>query len=320
MHADGRSVGLGTLSDQLRDLDSTWGHAVAAVNGDFYRPAGTYAGDPRGLQIMRQEVLSAPVRGSVAFWLGPRGVPRMGEVTSKFRVTWPGEKAMSFGLNSDRAPDKIVLYTPAVGASTRTRRGRELVLEANPGSPWLPLQIGEVYRARVREVVETGDTPIPSDTMVLSVGPAVVASLPSMEAGSQLELETGSNPEMHGTPVAMSGGPILVRGGEVQPFEVVDEDEYKFSSMRQRHPRTAFGWSAREYFMVSVDGRQRRSVGMTLEELGRYLVELGCEEAMNLDGGGSATLWCDGRVRNRPCDGQERPIANSLVVMEVPRD
>ena len=54
---------------------------------------------------------------------------------------------------------------------------------------------------------------------------------------------------------------------------------------------------------------------MTLDELANFLVRLGCSEAINLDGGGSATLWFDGKVRNRPCDGYERNIANALVVV-----
>ena len=84
--------------------------------------------------------------------------------------------------------------------------------------------------------------------------------------------------------------------------------------MLERHPRTAIGWNAGNYFLVEVDGRQENlSVGMTLDELADYMARLGCEEAMNLDGGGSATLWFDGKVRNSPCDGKERPVANSLV-------
>jgi hypothetical protein len=54
---------------------------------------------------------------------------------------------------------------------------------------------------------------------------------------------------------------------------------------------------------------------MTLGELSDYLVKLGCTEAMNLDGGGSSSLWFDGKVRNNPCDGYERNIANSLLVL-----
>jgi exopolysaccharide biosynthesis protein len=45
------------------------------------------------------------------------------------------------------------------------------------------------------------------------------------------------------------------------------------------------------------------------------MAKLGCTEAMNLDGGGSSTLWYSGRVRNRPCDGEERLVGNALVVI-----
>ena len=68
-------------------------------------------------------------------------------------------------------------------------------------------------------------------------------------------------------------------------------------------------------FLVQVDGRQSDlSVGMTFPELADYLVKLGCQNAVNLDGGGSATLWALGQVVNSPSEGQQRPGANSLVV------
>jgi exopolysaccharide biosynthesis protein len=76
------------------------------------------------------------------------------------------------------------------------------------------------------------------------------------------------------------------------------------------------GWSKDHYFLVEVDGRQSNiSVGMTFPELADYLVKLGCEEAMNFDGGGSSTLWALGMVRNSPSEGDERPSANALVVI-----
>ena len=54
---------------------------------------------------------------------------------------------------------------------------------------------------------------------------------------------------------------------------------------------------------------------MTLDELSSFLLKLGCEDAMNFDGGASATLWFEGKVRNSPCDKAERHIANALVVV-----
>jgi exopolysaccharide biosynthesis protein len=51
---------------------------------------------------------------------------------------------------------------------------------------------------------------------------------------------------------------------------------------------------------VACDGRTAGDVGMSLPELADALVELGAEEALNLDGGGSASLVHNGRLRNRP--------------------
>ena len=126
-----------------------------------------------------------------------------------------------------------------------------------------------------------------------------------------------AQPVLRGVSAALSGGPILVKDGKRQSIKAAESDSYVFSSMSERHPRSAIGWNEEFYFLVSIDGRQgRTSVGMTLDELARELVKLGCEQAMNLDGGGSATLSFQGKTRNFLCDGYERPVANSLVVVE----
>ena len=86
-----------------------------------------------------------------------------------------------------------------------------------------------------------------------------------------------------------------------------------------RHPRTAIGWNKDYIFFVQVDGRQSgHSVGMTYSELANYMVKLGCQEALNLDGGGSATFWMLGQVINSPSRGQSRDIANGLVLIQKP--
>lgn len=321
-HAGGGAVGLAVLSEQLGQLDRVRGRPVAAVNGDFYQAVRAYAGDPRGLQIAGGELISAPVPGAPALWMGERGVPRLGWVVPAFRVTWPDGRETPFGFNEERGTEAAVVYTPSVGVSTRTRRGRELVLEWRGEGSWLPLRAGRAYQARVREVFETGDTAIGTNTMVLSLGPGVVAEVPRVEPGDELRLTTDTSPNLRAATAAIGGGPVLVHQGKVQRLEAPEEEEdYQFSSMRERHPRTAVGWGRDEMFLLAVDGRWKGySEGMTLGELAEYLAALGCEEAMNLDGGGSATLWCGGRIRNRPSDGEERPIANALVLMEVPGD
>src|SRR5207249_3879784 len=82
----------------------------------------------------------------------------------------------------------------------------------------------------------------------------------------------------------------------------------------------AIGWNKDYFFLVEVDGRQRSlSVGMTFPELATYMINLGCEEAMNLDVGGSATMWVLGNVMNSPSEGHARPAANAHVLVQTPK-
>jgi exopolysaccharide biosynthesis protein len=154
-----------------------------------------------------------------------------------------------------------------------------------------------------------------TNQMVLSL--ARRSKAPKVEDGALLKISTMTEPSLRGVSEAISGGPILVREGKRVPIKAVESDSYMFSSMHERHPRSAIGWNDDFYFLVSVDGRQGNvSVGLTLEEFSAELLKLGCENAMNLDGGGSATLWFQGKVRNYLCDGYERKIANGLTIVE----
>jgi len=71
------------------------------------------------------------------------------------------------------------------------------------------------------------------------------------------------------------------------------------------HPRSAIGLDAKgqKVTFVVVDGRQPGfSEGMTTRELAVLVKELGCADALNLDGGGSSILLCDGKILNKPSD------------------
>jgi hypothetical protein len=278
------------------------------VNGDFYRTEQEpYAGDPRGLQIVRGELVSGPTR-EAAFWTDAEGKPHLGDIRPQFRVTWPDGQTTPFGLNEERHPNDAVLYTARMGSSTRTSGGRELILVRHGEEPWLPLQVGRTYAAEVREVRESGNARLNSDILVLSIGPVFLARVPRVKAGAVLQISTATTPDLLGVQTALGGGPVILRGGKVQSN--YDHKAY------ERHPRSAFGWNDRNFFMAEVDGRQYGfSVGMTLSEMANFLAEQGCTEAMNLDGGGSAEMWVQGRVVNRPCFGYERNTANGLVLV-----
>lgn len=324
MLAWGRIAGLAPLSEQVALLPPEWGRPVVALNGDFYvvDPQSPYVGDPRGLQILDGELVSAPTDQD-SFWIDREGRPQVGHVGSRFEVHWPDGSSSPFGLNEERPPAGVVLYTPRMGVSTRTpAAGVEFILERAGAGPWLPLQAGRQYRARVREVRHSGDTPLMEDLMVLSVGPELLAARPgiaSLQVGSVLTLSTATEPDLTGARVAISGGSVLVQDGRRAPLQVPRTLDYKFRSVFERHPRSAIGANERYIFLVQVDGRQPRlSMGMTLGELADYMLKLGCTLALNLDGGASSTFWLEGQVLNSPCHGREREIANGLVVVQKP--
>ena len=93
-----------------------------------------------------------------------------------------------------------------------------------------------------------------------------------------------------------SFGPGLVIDGEVT---VSSGDEVKRAQVT--NPRTAFGLiSPLHYLFVVSDGRTDESTGLSLLELADLMKELGCVTAYNLDGGGSSTIWFNGKVLNQP--------------------
>jgi exopolysaccharide biosynthesis protein len=86
-----------------------------------------------------------------------------------------------------------------------------------------------------------------------------------------------------------------------------------------RHPRAALGCDGERLIAVACDGRADDEAGLTLDELAATMVGLGAREALNLDGGGSTSLVCSGRLRNTPREAHEvivpggRAIATALV-------
>ncbi|MEW6512332.1 MAG: phosphodiester glycosidase family protein [Bacteroidota bacterium] len=85
-----------------------------------------------------------------------------------------------------------------------------------------------------------------------------------------------------------------------------------------RHPRTCLGKTSNALLFVAIDGRTDSAAGMSLVEAQKFLLRLGCVEAVNLDGGGSTTLWTKEQgIVNHPSDKTgERPVANAVLIIK----
>jgi hypothetical protein len=141
--------------------------------------------------------------------------------------------------------------------------------------------------------------------------------------------------EIEGDPAGdlVQAGPRLVTDGRVS---VDDDDVEGFSAgagqfdsdiTAERHPRCALGVNEEELLAVCCDGRRTGvDAGLDLPELARLLISLGATDAINLDGGGSATLVHRGHLLNRPYSSvdqpgpESRPVVTALLFDSLPGD
>ncbi|CAI9415818.1 phosphodiester glycosidase family protein [Nocardioides sp. T2.26MG-1] len=277
-------------------------HAIAGVNGDFYDIGHT--GAPLGLGKDRQRgLLHAREDGwNNAFFINRNGRAGIGDLPMTATVPYHPRLKIT-NLNSPFVtPGGIGIYTPRWGrtAGYGVTQGQTKNVRA------VTVVNGRVSTNRPRL---SNDKPIEGLLLVgRGDGASVLRQLP---VGTRLKVRwsLAERPQM-----AISGNRFLVHEGIIR---VVDD--------REMHPRTAVGVDADtgEVLLLVVDGRQDDSRGYTMVELANLMIDLGADEAVNLDGGGSSTMIAKNRngrmaVLNDPSDGFQRWVANAIEVTYTP--
>ena len=153
---------------------------------------------------------------------------------------------------------------------------------------------GTVYRTSSRTSGITEDLVIDSagNFSILDEADTTAAALKSLNAWQ-----------------VFSFGPSLIQNGKI----TVTANSEVGQSMTS-NPRTAIGQVAALHYIVIVsDGRTSASKGLSLLELAQAMKQEGCTTAYNLDGGGSSTMWFNGKVINNPVNGRsssERSVSD----------
>jgi phosphodiester glycosidase len=296
--------------------------AMAAINAGFFLPNG----DPNGVLTLGGRLVSDTrrPRGAIAITNDASGV-RL--AFARLRATavltiGTGVKAARVpidGVDTTRARGQLMLFTPSYHADTDTApSGLEWVVDRPPRHPSDGLQVTSGPH-------RSGRTPIPKHGFVLSFGGTKPpASLARLKRGARVNIAATYNPlEGPAEPWAtaqdiVGGAGLLIRDGR-------DVDDWTVEAFNKgfaegRHPRTMIGNDASgTIWLVTVDGRQPAlSVGMTLVELRALARRLDLVNALNLDGGGSTTMWVQGRVVNNPSDAAgPRKVSDALIVRSL---
>lgn len=126
-------------------------------------------------------------------------------------------------------------------------------------------------------------------------------------------------PSINSVEDALVTGPLLIKNNQINELQ-----KRPFNDLK--HPRSAICLNKKEIWLVAVDGRHKEAVGLNLNELSQFLLSCHCTNAINLDGGGSTSLFVHTKkingIVNHPSDNKkfdaegERPVANILFLKD----
>ena len=295
--------------------------AQAAVNGDFFSAA---SGIPQGLTVRNGRILVAPkFRTALGFTRNKSAVVGMWTDRWNWYAFLRDEQGNTHDIvmmNLDLNKDWLCLYTDAYGHTTPGSAVSSDIVEVLVGAD---STVKEVRRNRP-------GIEIPAGNFVLSGREQAARWLrANLAPGEKVSLILKTKPDWRNLWQAISGGPRIVRNGAfyadpVAPFPAGEDFTLSFKQnyYGTRQPRCAAGVTVNRdtLILVVVDGRRAaHSIGVTLKQLADVLIEFGAVDGVQFDSGGSVTFFFDGKVRNRPSDGEERPVANSLGIFSSRR-
>lgn len=312
VHANDSAIGTETTSSI-----ASRNRAIAAINAGFFRlDNSAFAGDPAGVLQIDGKLLSEANNGRVQLLIENK--PRKTDVfiahlllTEKIRM---GAETIDLtGINRERTKEDLIMYTPEFGRTTMT---------SNDGVEVL------VSKYRILGIKkDLGDAVIPADGFVLS-GTGKYRDWLLKEGGKNdlvtfvrhadgLPSSVTADPMTYPSEWDIVGGvPQLIKNGRIQIEWEAEKTTRSF--VETRHPRTAVAiLKDGKFLMITVDGRSESSGGIGLQDLAEYLLSIGAVDAMNLDGGGSTTMYLDGKVVNVPSDKEgERKVSDAIIVTQ----
>ncbi len=294
--------------DRLDSLETTPSmaqrtNALAAINGSFFNRSSR---DPFPIGFMmingRTDYFSHTHRS--AFGLTRDKAPLFGYPRTRAIVYFErtGEYFFLWGMNRKRSKNEALVYTPEYGWRTGTNTsGKEIVVDND-----------------IVAGTGTGNSAIPRNGFVVSLHGDNLRYAGWFHKGEPVKLYFVVDPSWLDVHNAITGGPLLLKSGQValgnSASERVKHGYY------DRIPVTAVGSTANgQLLFVVVDGRRRGySAGMTYAELASFMRSLGAINAIGMDGGGSSTLYIRGKgVVNRPSDGSSRRVSNAIGLFET---
>ena len=267
--------------------------AIVALNGTYFKPQ---SGVPLGTLMINKKMYTGPIYDRVALGIFDDGFD-IARVQLNASIKGSGKTVKVDNINQPRMlSTHVLVYTPQWG-------------KYSPAAPkyGVGLQVidNKITKASANAVE------IPQNGYVISGPKSILYALLDKK---DVKLSLNTIPDWQGVKHIISGGPYLVKNGEVY----VDMTAQKLGAIGGRNPRSAIGYTSdNNIILVAVDGREGSSIGMTLMELANFMQSIGCVGAINLDGGGSTVMYVNGKVVNNPQMKGGIPLSNAVVLTKI---
>ena len=268
-------------------------NAIVALNGTYFKPQ---TGVPLGTLMINQKMYTGPIYDRVAMGIFDDSFD-IARIQLDATVKGSGKTIKVNNINQPRMlSTHVLVYTPEWG-------------KYSPAAPkyGVGLQVidNKITKASANAIE------IPENGYVISGPKSILYNLLDKK---DVDLSIKTNPDWDGVKHIISGGPYLVKNGEV----FVNMTAQKLQAIGGRNPRSAIGYTKDNNFIfVAVDGREGSSIGMTLMELANFMQSIGCVGAINLDGGGSTVMYVNGRVVNKPQQTGGIPLSNAIILSKT---
>jgi hypothetical protein len=280
--------------------------AVAGINGGYFNRKNKL---PLGAIRRDNQWLSGPIlnRGAIAW--NDSGQFYFGRLTlEETLVTANNQRLPILFLNSGYVQSGIARYTPAWGATYTPLTDNEIILVVQKDQITQQLPGGKVGGTAV---------PIPPDGYLLTLRANAASAASQLPIGSAVRISSSTTPtDFSRYPHIIGAGPLLIQNRQV----VLDAKAEKFSNafIAERAIRSGICTTATGTLMIAVVHNRAGGYGPTLAEHAQLMQQMGCVDALNLDGGSSTSLYLGGQLLDRSPSTAAR-VHNGIGIFLKPR-
>lgn len=299
-HAKGTAKGLETLETLAKQ-----NKALAAINGGFFHHKKDMEGLPAGILKIDNNWYGIAYGNRAAIgWSNSQPVLLMDRIQTKTVLKIKQKKYPVNAVNMPASPTRAVLFTDSFGSQAHsTESHTDYVIQNN----------------QIIKITSGGTTEIPKNGYVYSLSDEI--ELPfSPEIGNPVSLNIEVIPQLkkedkhrwQQVDNIVGGIPLLIKNNRILVHAKQKQMQTAFAFLPRA--RTALGILKNGHWVFAVvENLGEKNPGMSLLELAEFLKDIGCEQALNLDGGSSSALYLDNKIISAMEEKFEEPLAPLLL-------